>query len=1227
MLGQLLHSINPRRTHSRQTTFIESDLEETHTRGLLFPDAAFLQQSETLPQPLPSGSPGSPYSPGGSGYDFLQREIDLDSSRDIRIIIAQDESNSMPRTVLFDSKPPPSTSSPTQTTAKSARPSTTPTSTVTSPQHARRSSIGFENPPPKSPAIGAFARRTRGASISSLADVGVSSFRPKDIDEQTKNCMDCMFGNVAMSYRGASNKLHIVPLEQKAVDRSTDQFINEGRFSLPKGDSRKPSHLSKSYLPTDYSSETLDPPSEQTNGTAKDRRRTIMISRIFSVTLPDDGKVPQTEAAPVQPETVQQNRRPKSLQVNLQTGVPPRRSTRKLPMYGISVIMQLPVGPPRPASQNAHPGPRSLFQPSEALGQDSLASSLDSNPHGSWSWVDSGYGMDSWLSNSYVSDVDDRVDLIGRHWDVVIRTLSSIQQLVQKKITDRFKAQDEAYYRWEPTSHLPRPLQPSRNTRLPPSAFASDPDLSEATGKASERIVRGIKIPRVVTGQGRWDNWRDEARWLGKWAGTKEENFFFFTLLTAFLGHHVEWLNILGPGKDRKLHRQRQAMKAGEDLTMPIRTIIVSKDKMAARRLIFLLSAFLPASSPNIYDTSSPVRPGTSASDRGYSQSPPSYATVSRQQSLRRTINRRGRASQSTMRLVSRPTFPSTEPEDEQAMPSPGLPEGRHHVRRASERSVHTALAIPTMSDGDHASKASTATTSTVTPETAVPLAHFAMKRSPSFGAPEKRPPSSESLASANLMHTLNRTGSSHHVSQPSNDSSASRSRWGSLISNFWSNSSRDSSTDHSDILQSTDEGLVIPSVNYRKATDLSSSKLEQMVRELEMTPPLFPDERAILSPTSPNDTVKKDAADGSEDSTAATSSAVDIPERPRRSEPVFRMSVNENDGIIDVDIPLPGFGSPTQSPFPQVFNSSSSLDASNYGQTSMCSFSSGDFEQPVNVAGWLGNNLHADFALQGVTSYPELDRDVHRAMRLEPTPISEITMPVGSDTGPVDKWVDVCTTLVADTQSFTVKKIRYRRLVRLMPAPMQTVFTPAPMATAPKRYHPAHPFSHDHTQPVIPVSEYQLDDSFSYETLMDIDELLATAVERILATSSQSSRIQSGTPSRSSSRPGRTESSLATDSQMPPPPSSASTVTAVPVVEVGRGKCKRIVLGALDQVVKDVVAERDLPSSKDVGDRKGIGSVRQKSKTDSTLREGVRKWMSEAEEMTVKKDYSQVQR
>src|SRR5690606_14100238 len=142
------------------------------------------------------------------------------------------------------------------------------------------------------------------------------------------------------------------------------------------------------------------------------------------------------------------------------------------------------------------------------------------------------------------------------------------------------------------------------------------------------------------TGQGRWGIWRDEAIWTSKWTQSLDQGHFFNNLLTGFLATHTDWLQALSPPSLRRRYFSNKQHREGEDLSLPARTIIISEDKMAARRLIFLLSAFLPANQQ--LSTSRAHRPSTSTSIGGFAHSPPTYVVpVLREESLRRKINRR----------------------------------------------------------------------------------------------------------------------------------------------------------------------------------------------------------------------------------------------------------------------------------------------------------------------------------------------------------------------------------------------------------------------------------------------------------------------------------------------------------------------------------------------------------------------------------------------------------
>ncbi|KAK7510829.1 folliculin-interacting protein N-terminus-domain-containing protein [Phyllosticta citriasiana] len=1200
MLGQLLHSFNPnRRGPARQpNNVLESVTEDSHTYNLLFPDATQLANSDAQAFPL------NPSSSNASTYDASHAGIDLDQNRDIRIIIAQDEAGAMARTVLFDSKPnSPSVDSPNSASDRrgSRQGPSSYTQSAFTIAHGRRASLALDRNSPQ-PATSAFQRaRSRNASISGMPHTeegGAAQRRSKEAEELVNTCMECMFGSAPWSYRGTSSKLHILPMESRTSDRSvTSPILGEGYSSFGRAEGRKRSGLATSFTPSNFPE-----PQTANNGlpeaTQKEaRRRTILITRLFSVSPPEDVETPAeansntttptpgtsvgtTNSFPFPPHVGTG-----STQGSIRKGPKPQYRT---PMYAIGILLHLPVA----TSPNRPGGALKADR-----GQDSLGSSFDSERRAGWAFLDASTGES--LLNAANSDVDDRVDVIGQHWDVITRTLAHLHFVVQRKIVELFKLQEAS------TPQLQAPSRPCNGIRngyreMPMSrrslmlqghALQFEPEIKTVVESSAERVVRGMKIPRVVTGQGRWGVWREEARWLGRWAGAKEQNFFLFNLLTAFLGTHTEWLNVAAPKSYRTKHRAQQKMNAGDDMTVSSRTVLVSPDKMAARRLIFLLATFLPASSHAVHDGASPARPSTAASARGHSQSPPSNATLSRQQSLRRAINKKGHKSYPNMSVlnVAEGTSQSKEGNADDRPPSRSAPHSRRPSEVRSIRSVNTTgLTIPSMAEDGGARKGNTTTTSTATPDSAVPVAHFAVQRTGSIasGSSDARPPSSGSLASVNLRQNLQRTSTANTSNQSVN--SGSSKGWSSLI-NFWSNGSRrESSNEQGEILQSTDDGLGISGPYRRPYNHSNPNKLEQMVQELQLDEEEEIDESASVdqgpTPLSPS---------------APPTAARAIPPRAKQVDSPLKLSVNENDGVIDIDIPLPGFGSPVQSPLmPNMANSCSSLEGSTFGP-SCCSSTlhSADAQHPANVAGWLAR-FHQDFALQGVNPYPDLEKDIKKAMSAEPTPSTAVTTPT-MESGPTEKWVHICTTLVADARNFSVKRIHLKRRVRLIPTPSQppgSAMTPGPGSLPKSQYGNPYGGSSNGSSMSLPLTELHMEERFVEEPVMDLDETLVEAIERgvslgTAASSSNGHAIYSPHHSVSAS----TSNGSLRDSSRDGAAAAA------------RNDCKTAVLGALEQIAKSVAAERVVVAA--TGGVGGVVSVGVVHK-ESTLREGVRRWL-----------------
>jgi hypothetical protein len=1186
MISHFLSSRKSASASASQPPVPDSATEESHTRHLLYPDAHTLYHPDNQPYPLHS----APLTPGSS-HDGPLPEIDLEYPRDCRIIIAQDENGGMPKCILYDSKATHARAdSPVLPSARARAfgPGVTAINASTAGPtfggiHARRSSLATPPTLPKSPTMGGFTRiRTRGGSVSSMPNIdehatvqAKAQAKAKESTDLANVCLDCMFGNLPMGYRGNSNKIHIVPLDTRPADSPPLNIgPHEATGSLGRAEGlRRRSNLAKSFTPANPPTDL--PRSDSNDSIVKEsKRRTIFITRMFSVNIPEEESDERTPTP--QSSLPKGNGFPFPATTNKPGASKAHYASqaRKAPMYAITIILHLPISHTSPTLRPPSRGGnlRGAAHLSTSFpGQDSLGSSLDSDRRAGWAFIEPNFGVESLLSSSMNSDVDDRVDVVAQHWDVIMRALTSLQYVVQERILAHFKAPDAKspplipQHRHQASRSSLRDVsgQPSRRPfRLQSNALMMDRDIQSAAESTGNRVVTGMRIPRVVTGQGKWGVWREEARWLSGWT-RKEQNFFFFNLLTAFLGNHTEWLNVLGPKWHRKRHREQQKATAGENLTIPNRTVIVSPDKIAARRLIFLLAAFLPPNTSAVCEGSSHIRPGTGASFRAYSQSPPTNMPPSRKQSLRRQINRRPKGKQSMTNMHLQPPTasnghqPSIDIANERrelaAIDMPDAKRPPAHSRRSSAHSIRTSLVLPVIADGASAGKSSIATTSTATPLNTVPVAYFTLPRTKSSGpTPDYRPDSSDSVASANLVHTLQRSGTGQ-TSIASNDSS-NNSRWSGFM-NFLSGR-RASSTDQSDYLQTTDDGI-----GYR-GQERPVSQLEQMVHELSMDG-MFGEgdmHERRLADTDAATSGSPDIFPLSCSSGVPASAARPIPERPRTFDSQLKLSVNEKDGVIDVDIPLPDFGSPLQSPLLGGYGSASSQHGSSYGESSILSVPYCEPEQPVNAAGWLGQ-FHPDFAIQAIKPYKELEADIKKAMSAEPTPLGSVTTP-SLESGPLERWVDVCSALVADTRSFKIKRIRLRRLVKLIPTPtyQPSAMTPGVGGVPPGRSQYGNPYTTGSAVPMM--TEVHLSEDFIDEDIMDFDATLVDGVDRALAHSGETTRVNSAQSSRSNSRRGRRDKRAESE--------------ATPHVEVPQADCKGVIFDALESVVKDVTAARN---------------------------------------------------
>ncbi|KAI0458761.1 hypothetical protein F5B21DRAFT_405065 [Xylaria acuta] len=1153
----------------------ESVQEDIHTRSLLFPDTQelFHREDQLFPLPVSTTLQSSSQT---STYDY-DRDVDFDV-RDVRVIIMQDTLGNVNPSLLFDSHPGPTLERPSQSSSQDSRRIPVSQRKGSQGQIARPLVIQPGSPQPRQ---GAFDRR---GSIQSRA-YNFAETEPqrtsREYREELASFSSCIFANTeVMAYKGTSTKVHVIPSENRSTIIPSS-YAADGRGSLGRSSMRS-SRLAQSF--------TLESAHPQASTHAHSRvadRKKILVTRLFPVNLPSDDLeashgVAEDNAGfpfPYSPDETKPKRKK------------PKPVSKRTPMYAVALVIPLPANP----TNSTNPGttaPKSTFRASSSFNEpDAFPSSLGSRRAG-WSMVGSGYGSESF--ESYLSsDGEDRMDFITQHWDIIMRTLTHLQSVVASVLYPMLGRADSSApdpypinapiqvgrttsvhgRRGSDASQVKLPKQYAKLVALPPNALMQDQQISEEVENAQLRIVTGLCATRVVTGQGRWGPWREEARWVARWAGSKEQGFFFFNLLTGFLATHTDWLQALSPIWYRRRYYQQQKAKSEEDTSLPSRTVIIANDKMAARRLIFLLSAFLPANQQ--LPTVRAQRPTTSASFGAFSHSPPSYIVpINKEESLRRKINRRqGHRAPSHTRSFSIQSQATTRS-------MTGIPaqlahlsiDNQQHERRSSDffKPAH----LPMAGSDLNTRKSSAATTNTVLPDEAV--AHFSTTQRGLNRV--VRPDNRGSVAADDLKRSLKRVDSLGHSSRASTHSRQS-SRWGSVISGFWGARRRDSTASTSqtpDTLGLYDSPIQSPA--KKEGLYLVPKQAESRRTDPNIEPGV------IGTAEDEPDTPRKQVAKQLEPKAR-------VPNPSGAFESPVKTSINNDDGVIDVDVQFPDYltsfetavSSPSSSGYLSTPGLGSALDS--FEQFSRLAI---DGEAPLNVAGWL-QSYHSDFTLQAIPPQKDILDQVRESLKAEPTPtVHPNAIP---DEWPLEQWVDVSSAIIADATTFSIKRLRYRRLVK-------------PRATSDQNTSSSlHPYSSLGT-PALSPFEQPIEEKIEEEELVTLDEALIDAVERVIAQTNDSSRVTSATSSRSvSKRRGRSNSEASEPGEVAPD-------VRLDFQEVPRVECKTVVLSALGSIVQDVIDKRE-KESQSANQNIGYQTNREK---ESALRGAVRAWLDSVE-------------
>ncbi|KAF4983063.1 hypothetical protein FZEAL_1431 [Fusarium zealandicum] len=1166
MLGRLLHlgsggpSAPPSQATakaSRPVSSLDSVQEDIHTRNLLFPDAhALYQHRNDQVFPL-STTPTTPATSTANAFDY-SGDVDLDV-RDVRVIVMQDALGPTNASLLFDSHPAPPMS-PTERVPTPQELRRTPTSTRKSSlsQLSRPLVIQPEGPQP-SPRQGAFDRRAslQGRSQGHAETDGQKAAR--EYREELVTFSSCIFGNSElMSYKGTSTKVHVVPGDSRPPEPSSS-IVGDGRSSIGRSSARS-SRLSQSFSSQPLSPTITSSTTQGHNPTRQSEKKKVLITRLFPVHLPTDDT--DTNVSPPNRYTDENAGFP--FPAPSDEAAPKKKKSqpkqRRTPMYAVVLVVQLPAAPPSSGRFPQAPQSKSAHRESNSYtDQEFFPSSFSSARPSGWTMVGSGaYGEAP--EPTYTVDMEDRIDSLTRHWDIIMRTLTHLQSVVATLLGSMLRQVDlvspgnaasfasnhagRAPSFSERRGELPRIKPPKSTTKLVqlwPNCLADDANVAGEVDAARHRIVMGLSAARVVTGQGRWGIWRDEARWTSKWASGTDENQFFYNLLTGFLATHSDWLQALCPPSYRRRLYLQQKSRSEEDLSLPARTIIVSEDKMAARRLIFLLSAFLPANSQ--FPTSRAHRPSTSTSVGTYSNSPPTFVIpVLREESLRRKINRRtGLRRASHSRTVSQSARTSGVP-----MQLAHLTMDRNHERRVSDAASIRPSNFPMFNNDMVSRKSSAATTTTIVPETTMP--HFStVQRVDSHRRP--RPSSSGSVATDDLKRSLKRD-STGGMSNASSDSRSQSSRWGSVISGLWSARRRDSTN------LSSYSGVDPKSPT--KSGFPRMDKLSQMVEEASFVDnPDAPSAGARPSTEIRGTGTPRECGGHSREPSIRPDRT---PDPNGAFESPVKTSINADDGVIDVDISFPDYMTSFES---AISSPSSSGYLSTPGiQNGLESFEQAsrlciDGDLPLNAAGWL-NRYHPDFAVQAIPPQDDLMEQVRASLQAEPTPAP--TYPWTGDL--TERWVDVSCVMIADTTTNSITRLRYRRLVKPR-APVDRPGSGAPgLSTS---------YGGILTPSIVPY-ETQLDEEWIEEPVLRPDDALTEAVERVISLNQDTSKDHSLSSSQTHS-----ETRMSTEAEEPVS-ITAPDAPALPhaPLEIPRVQCKTVVLSALEDSIREVIDMRE---------------------------------------------------
>ena len=1123
MLGRLIQG------HSKVSPSLESTTEETHSRSLLWPQHLPEHARGLLSSP-PTTPVGSPTFRIGPFDD--RGGLELNETKDVRVIIAQDAFGSMDRpSVLFDT------------------------------HHQPASQKGGPNTKPEQPIPWNVQQRNRSSTVSGPSANWSRPTRDPENNDKLHRLLDCMFGVTSATKSESSTKLHVL---FSGSDHPASPSIPSP--SLNRLPPRAP--LLRSRTSIQVAPALKSPTSSRDDASVTED--VILVTRMFTVLLPESKEqVPRSEEVEMRDQAPADSSGHRSNSFG--TGKKPKLVEKKIPMYAIGLLLTMP--PEDLRSNPSRPPSRTSFTSS------SFPNSFGSDITSSWTVLDTIAGS---LGSSIHSQkrADRRIEHVTNIWDVILRSLTWLEHVARGELLALLQQVNREIM----ASMVKTPKGPQeqrtnqRNVYIrTPLALNDARILHRSCRQLLQRISSALRIPRVVTGTGFLDgHWLDEARYLMQLCASKPQNF-FFNLLTAFLGNHTEWLEKLGASKTSiPSHRHRQ-LKTTQNGIIASRTVVVADRRSIARRLIFLLASFLPTATgtsalvQNLTPSRSPLP------TPGLPKSSPSKQTLNASdQGQRQKLPLRTQHVSAGAADVTRLSSSASSGKSVNSHGPAGPSRPRPQRNDSDAASIRTASMFQTRDSTLHMRKASAANAAT-TPQGSVPIPHFAANRDGYF--PEDAiVDSSDSVASADLARILRRDSNSMAATgMPS-------PKWPALLSGIWSKRADTANISTGPPASARFSPELIrrgSTTSASQQSQLGSNKLESMVSELVGVDVPWSREAPPRSYQ-----IQQSGNDPEEESIA------------RSVEPP-RLRVDEEDGVIDVDVGIAGFmswegDSGPISP-PKDHHTSMSLQSLD-GFSSMRSSLSHNGgrgrtsgEDSLNVAGFL-KRYHEDFALQAVKPYEELQDEVKQSMLRESSSWDDgPDLPDGAKDIEKEDWAEVCSTLIADLRKNSIEHIILRR--KRTKRPTSGIGQPVSrgQVTQDAQYH------------------------FVVEPVLEPDAMLTEAIESILDTYSP------GILGKNTSHKRTISSSTTASNAVSTPPSSlltSSTESRVRPYNL-RANCRQVVSEALEEVVKSV--KDDLQEEE--GDR-AIGRVSRHKKVamseENVLREGVRRWLLNEETSNV---------